>query len=260
VPVRLSANLGFLWADLPHLERIERAAAAGFRAVEMHWPYEVPAEDIAAALRRHGLAAVGINTPRGDVARGDNGLAAQPGREAEFDEAFALSLHYARTIGFGAIHVMAGRTPPAQFAAARATYRANLARASALAAEQGVTVLIEPLNSSDAPGNHLSSVDDAASVVAMVGAPNLKIMFDVYHVARESGDVERRLRRVFPMVGHVQIAAVPDRDEPDSGEIDYRHIFGLLEELGWAGWVGAEYRPRAGMETGLVWRDRLGVA
>ncbi len=260
MPIRLSANLGFLWNDLPHLERIERAAKAGFKAIEMHWPYDVPAADILAAARKHGMAIVGINTPRGNVEKGDSGLAAQLGREAEFWQAFQLSLDYAKVFDSCAIHVMAGKVPPAQFDAGRSTYLANLTRASAEAAKAGVMLMIEPLNEHDAPGNHLSVIEDAAAVVEVVGAPNLKIMFDCYHVARQSGDVTRRLKRFYPLVGHIQIAGVPDRAEPDSSELDYRFIFAEIEKLGWPGHVGVEYRPRGSVEAGLGWIKDFGLS
>jgi hydroxypyruvate isomerase len=257
--IRLSANIGFLWAELPYLERIERAAAAGFKAIEMQWPYDVPAAELAAAAKRHGLTVVGINTPRGDVAKGENGLAAQPGREEDFWKVFLQSLDYARALGNCAIHVMGGALPPADFVAGRAVCRANLARAAAEAAKYGVTLLVEPLNEHDVPNNHLATVEDAASLVATVGAPNLKIMFDCYHVARQSGDVVRRLKRVYPLIGHIQFAGVPARQEPDVSEIDYRFVFAAISELGWPGHVGAEYRPRAGVEEGLGWVETLGL-
>jgi hydroxypyruvate isomerase len=257
--IRLSANIGFLWAELPYLERIERAAAAGFKAVEMHWPYDVPAAELAAACKRHGLTVVGINTPRGDAAKGENGLAALPGREEDFWQAFKLSLDYARALGNCAIHVMGGLVPRAGFTDARAVCRKNLARAAAEAAKYGITLLIEPLNEHDAPNYHLSTVEDGASLVAEVGAPNLKIMFDCYHVARQSGDVVRRLRRFYPLVGHIQFAGVPARKEPDVSEIDYRFVFAAISELGWPGFVGAEYKPRAGVEEGLGWIEALGL-
>ncbi len=259
MPIRLSANLGFLWNDLPDLERVERAARAGFKAIEMHWPYQTPAAEIAAAARRLGLTIVGINTPRGNVEKGDSGLAAQPGREAEFRRAFRLSLDYAKAFDSCAIHVMGGRVPRALFTAGRATYRANLEAAAIEAAKAGITLLIEPLNEHDAPGNHLSTIEDAASLVASVGAPNLKIMFDCYHVARQQGDVTWRLRRYYPLIGHIQIAGAPDRCEPDSSELDYRYVFAEIEKLGWPGHVGAEYRPRRTVEEGLGWIKDFGL-
>lgn len=259
MPIRLSANLGFLWADLPLIERIDRAAKAGFRAIEMHWPYDVPVADIAAAVQRHNLTVVGLNSPRGDVSKGESGLAAQPGREAEFWQGFETSLAYARALGNCAIQVMGGRLPRADFVEGRATYRENLARAAKEAATYGITVLVEPLNEHDAPGNHLATVEDAASLVAAVGAPNVKIMFDCYHVARQSGDVTRRLRRYFPLIGHIQMAGVPDRAEPDSSELDYRFIFAEIEKLGWPGFVGVEYRPRTTVEAGLGWIRDFGL-
>ncbi|RAI34840.1 hydroxypyruvate isomerase family protein [Rhodoplanes serenus] len=250
---RFSANLGFLFADRPHGERIAAAAVAGFPAVEMHWPYEVPAATLRTALDRAGVRMLGINTPVGDRARGDNGLAAVPGREAEFAAAFDLALSYAVALGGTAVHCMAGVVPPDRRDAAERTYVANLTAAADKAAAAGKTILIEPLNPRDAPGYFLADVDQAAAIVQATGRANVKIMFDCYHVQIVGGDVIRRFECVRPLVGHVQIAAVPSRAEPDEGELAYPAILAAFEAAGWDGFVGAEYKPRGRTEDGLGW-------
>lgn len=251
---RYSANLGFLWSALPLPQAIRAAKAAGFDAVECHWPYDTPADEVTAALQETGLKMLGLNTRRGDVAAGDNGLAALPGREAEARAAISEAITYAAAIGCGAVHVMAGKAPVTD--ASEAAFRANLAYAAEQAAPHGITILIEPLNRHDAPGYFLSNADQALAIIAAVGAPNLKLMFDCYHIQIQHGDVLRRLEAALPHVGHIQIAAVPDRGEPDQGELDYRWLLPRIDALGWSTPIGAEYRPRgASVEEGLGWRE-----
>jgi hydroxypyruvate isomerase len=255
---RFSANLGFLWPDRPLLDRIDAAARAGFRAIEVHWPYDVPPEQVKAACARHGLAMLGLNTVRGDRP-GDFGLAGIPGREAEFAAALAQSLAYCRSAGFNAIHVMAGIVPPGETAAAADLFVRHIASAADQAAADGLTILLEPLNPRDAPGYFYASIERADEIVATVGRPNVKIMFDCYHVAIMQGDVLKRLERFMPHIGHVQIAAVPSRAEPDEGEISYPAIFAALDALGYAGWTGCEYKPRGDTDAGLAWVGKLAV-
>jgi hydroxypyruvate isomerase len=257
---RFSANLGFLWPDRPLLQRIDAAARAGFKAIEVHWPYDVPADEVKAACSANGLTMLGLNTVRGDVAKGDFGLGAVPGRERDFAAAVDQSVAYCVASGFSAIHAMAGVVPPERKAEAREIFRSNLASAAAKAAAHGLTILLEPVNQRDAPGYFYSTVEEADAMIKAVGAPNIKLMFDVYHVGVSQGDVLRRLERYLPVIGHVQIAAVPSRAEPDEGEIAYRAIFDALDALGWAGWVGCEYKPRASTDAGLAWVKKLGVS
>ncbi|MCX5513613.1 isomerase [Kaistia algarum] len=252
-----SANLGFLFPELPLLGRIEAAGRAGFRAIELHWPYDVPAEALAQACEAADVVLTGINTSPGDRAAGDFGLGALPGREAGFEAAVAQSLAYCAATGATMVHAMAGAVPVSS--QSRATLVANLKRAAEEARRFGVTLLLEPLNPRDAPGYFYSTVEEAAEIIDSVGAPNVRLMFDVYHVGVASGDVIMRLRRFFPLIGHVQIAAVPSRNEPDEGEISYPAILLELEALGYAGWVGCEYKPRGDTLEGLVWTERLGV-
>jgi hydroxypyruvate isomerase len=255
---RFSANLGFLWTDRPLLARIEAAAGAGFRAIEVHWPYDTPAADVKAACAHHGLAMLGLNTVRGDRP-GDFGLAAVPGREAEFAASLEQSVAYCRAAGFSAIHVMAGVVPPGQAELAAELFVKHVELAAAKAADAGLTILLEPLNRRDAPGYFYASIERADEIITAVGRPNVKIMFDCYHVAVMQGDVLKRLERFMPRIGHVQVAAVPSRAEPDEGEIAYPAVFTALDRLGYAGWVGCEYKPRADTDAGLAWVKKLGV-
>lgn len=256
---RFSANLGFLWPDRPLLDRIEAAAAAGFKAVELHWPYDVPAGEVQAACRRHGLATLGLNTPVGDRAKGEFGLGALPGREREFQDGVDLAIRYCLDSGLTSIHCMPGVIDPSQRAAARKVLTANLIEAAEKAGKHGLTLLLEPINQRDRPGYFYSTVEDACEMIDRVEAPNVKIMFDCYHVGVQQGDVITRLREHVGRIGHVQIAAVPSRHEPDEGEIAYGAIFAELDAIGYAGWVGCEYLPRGDTDAGLAWAEALGV-
>jgi hydroxypyruvate isomerase len=254
--MRFSANLGFLWADRPLPDAIRAARAAGFDAVELHWPYDTPAAEVAGALRETGLPCLSLNTRRGEVARGENGLAALPGREAEARAAIDEALAYGAEIGAGRVHVMAG---VADGPAAHATFVDNLAHACARAASRGMGILIEPLNRHDAPGYFLRSTDQAAAILEAVGHDALRMMFDCYHVARTEGDLSHRLTKLLPLIGHIQVASVPDRGAPDHGEVDYAHVFALLEALGYSGYVGAEYKPAGETDASLSWLGRDGI-
>jgi hydroxypyruvate isomerase len=235
--MKLSANLGFLYQDLPVLDRIAAAAADGFDAVEFHWPYEVAPERLRAAMTAAGVEGVSLNTRRGDHDGGDFGLAAVPGREPEARGHIQEAVEHAAGAGLAAVHVMAGR---AEGAAAEQTFADTLAFACDEAARHGLTVLIEPLNLRDVPGYFLSGTEHARRIVASVGRPNLRILYDVYHMQIMQGDHVRTLDSLGDLVGHLQIASVPDRAEPDIGEVDIRW---LLDRIDYSGPVGAEYRP-----------------
>ncbi len=244
--MRFSANLGFLWQELALPDAIRAAAAAGFDAVECHWPYGVPADDVAAVLHQTGLPMLGLNTTRGLA--GENGLSALPGRGAEARAAVDQALAYAQVTQTRAVHVMAGF---ADGDSAHAAYVETLRYACAAA--QGRMILIEPLNHYDAPGYFLRTTAQAEAIIAEVGAPNLKLMFDCYHVQLTEGDVTHRLERLLPLIGHVQVASVPDRGAPDHGELHYPHVWEVLTRLGWDAPVGAEYRPGGETEATLGW-------
>jgi hydroxypyruvate isomerase len=254
---RFAANLGYLFAERPLIERFGAAAAAGVSAGELLFPYDVAASAVKAELTRHGLTQLGINTPPGR--EGESGLAAMPGREREWREAFKLALDYAAAIGARSIHCLAGCVPPEQRPAAETIYIRNLTDAAEAAAKAGIMLLIEPINPRDRPGYFLNRVEHAADIVGKVGAPNLRIQFDFYHVQIVGGDLIRRFEAHLPLIGHVQVAGVPLRREPDEGEVNYPEIFAALDRLGYAGCVGCEYRPRGRTEDGLAWVWPYGV-
>ena len=253
----LAANLGYLFTERPLIERFGAAAAAGFGAVELLFPYEVAASAVRAELARYRLTQLGINTPLGRD--GQPGLAAVPGREREWQDAFALALDYAVVIGARSVHCLAGCVPPEQRPAADAVFIRNLSRAAEEAAKAGIVLLIEPINPRDRPGYFLNRVEHAADIVGKVGAPNLRIQFDFYHAQIVGGDLLRRFETHLPLIGHVQIAGVPARREPDEGEVNYPEIFAALDRLGYAGFVGCEYRPRGRTEDGLAWARPYGI-
>ena len=250
--MKFSANLGFLWADRPLPDAIRAAKAAGFDAVECHWPYDTPARETKAALEETGLPMLGLNTRRGDVARGENGLAAVPGRETDARAAIDEALAYAQEVSASAVHVMAGFSGGPR---ARATFCENLAYACK-ATPKGVTILIEPLNHYNAPGYFLGLTSQAADIIREVGRPNLRLMFDCFHVQIMEGDVVRRFENLLPLVGHVQIASAPDRAKPDHGELDYGYVLPRLVASGWDRPIGAEYLPEPGAEPDLSWLMR----
>ncbi len=263
---RFAANLSMLYPELDFLDRFAAAAKDGFTGVEYLFPYAYDPQELVKRLKDNGLQQVLFNAPPGGTDRasiaaawdkGDKGIACQPGREAEFRTAFALALGYAAALGCPRIHVMAGLLPagvPRE--AARMTYIANLRHAAAEAAKQNVDVLIEPINTRDIPGFFLNRQDDAHTIVQEVDAPNLKVQFDLYHCQVVEGDVAMKIRQYLPTgrVGHFQIAGVPERHEPDVGEMNYPYLFQVIDETaaqcGWQGWVGAEYRPARGAQPG----------
>jgi 2-dehydrotetronate isomerase len=254
---RLAANLGYLFADRPLLDRFGAAAAAGFKAIELQFPYGTPADAVRREIERHQLTILGINTPLGSV--GEPGLAGVPGRERDFDAMFRTALDYATGIGAAAIHCMAGTAPPERQAEGEKLFAANLARASDLAGERGITILIEPLNRRDRPGYLLNRAEQAAAIIAEVGRANVRLQFDCYHIQIEGGDLMTRFARHLDVVGHVQIAAVPSRAEPDEGEVNYPAILDMIDHSAYAGFVACEYQPRKRTEDGLGWAKRYGI-
>ena len=250
--LRFAANLTMMYAEHPFPERFAAAAKDGFTAVEYLFPYEYPAPDLAAWLLEHGLEQVLINAPPGNWAAGERGLAALPGREEDFRAAIETALVYASQLKCPRIHVMAGVRPPGvERSAMRRTFIKNLAWAAEMAAD--TNLLIEPINTRDMPGYFLNRQDEAHALVEEIGSPVLKVQMDLYHCQIVEGDVSTKLRRYVDSVGHIQVAGVPDRHEPDHGELDYDYLFNLLEELGYSGWIGCEYRPKAGTSAGLGW-------
>jgi hydroxypyruvate isomerase len=254
---RLAANLAYLFAERPEIERFAAAAVAGFSAVELRFPYALAPSAVKAEVARHGLTLLGLNIPPGRP--GDFGLTAVPGREREFAEHFHQALDYVIAIGGRSIHCLAGVVPPEQRPAAEATFIANLARAADEAAAKNIFLLIEPINPRDRRDYFLTRPEQAADIIRKVGRPNVKIQFDFYHVQIMGGDLIRRFEKHQPLIGHVQIAAVPSRAEPDEGEINYPAIFAALDQFGYEGFVAAEYTPRGRTEEGLAWARPYGV-
>ena len=251
---RLAANLTMMYNEHAFLERFAAAARDGFKGVEFLFPYEHPAADIKSRLEAHGLTQALFNAPPGDWQKGERGLASRPGREDEFKRSIARALEYARVLGNQRLHVMAGLIAPGEDRARhREAYVRNLAYAAGEAKALGITVVIEPINTRDIPGFFLNRQDEAHAVCEEVGAANLQVQMDLYHCQIVEGDLAMKIRRYIEGVGHMQIAGVPERHEPDLGEINYPYLFALIDELGYSGWIGCEYRPRKGTSEGLGW-------
>ena len=248
--MKFSANLGFLWNDRPLPDAIHAAKAAGFDAVECHWPYDVPATKILTALTETGLKMLSLNTRRGDVKRGENGLSTIVEREVEARANIDEAIAYAIAIEAKNVHVMAGFAVGKQ---SHTTFIRNLAYACTNAAQHRIQILIEPLNEYDVPGYFLKTTDQAVSIIDEVGFTNLKLMFDCYHVQLMEGDLTHRLEKLLPHIGHIQFASVPDRGAPDHGEINYEHVFQVISNLGYDCPTGAEYKPKCPTDQSLGW-------
>jgi len=248
---RFAANLSMLFTEVPFLERFEAAAAAGFEAVEYLFPYDYPAEEVVRRLQAAGLRQALFNLPAGNWAAGDRGTASITGREDEFRGAVDLGLQYAAALGCTQVHAMAGIAE--ETAKAEDTFVANIQYAADRAVQAGVTVLIEPINRRDMPGYFLGSVGQAVRLLDRIDRPNARLQLDLYHAQITDGDVTRLLQAVLPRVGHVQIASVPERHEPDGGELNYGYVLTALDEAGYDGWVGCEYHPAGDTHGGLSW-------
>jgi hydroxypyruvate isomerase len=247
---RLSANLGFLWPELDLLDAIRAAKQAGFEAIETHWPYITHAVEVAIVLEELGMPMVSLNTVGGDLAAGDFGVAAVPGREDEARAAIDKALAYGVDVSARYVHVLAGR---AEGPEARDTFLQNLVYASAKGKEFGVKILIEPKNLEAQPGYFLTHVDQAASIIDDLDRDNVSIMFDCFHVQQTEGQLLARIEANLDRIGHIQIASVPDRAEPDHGDVDYPALLRAIDQLGYDGYVGAEYRPAGKTDEGLSW-------
>ena len=260
---RFAANLTMMYQEHGFLDRFAAAAKDGFTAVEFLFPYEHPAATLAALLKGNGLQQVLFNAPPGNWQAGERGCTALPGREEEFRTGFLRALEYAQALECARIHAMAGLVPAGgDRARMRETYVSNLGWAADKAEAQGVDVLIEPIAERNIPGFFLNFQAEAHAIAAEIGAPNLKILMDLFHCQVSEGDLAIRMRKYIAdpkqtRVGHFQIAGVPERHEPDTGEVNYEYVFGVMDELGFDGWVGCEYIPRAGTSAGLDWfRER----
>ena len=254
---RFAANLSMMYTEHPFTDRFAAAAADGFRGVEYLFPYAVPRTELAQRLADTGLEQVLFNAPPGNFEAGERGLACLSERQPEFRRGLLeQAIPYALALKCPRIHVMAGLMPAGvERASLRAVYMDNLAWAAREASFAGLDVLIEPINTRDIPGYLLNRQDEAHAIVSEIGAVNLKVQMDLYHCQIVEGDVAMKLRQYLPTgrVGHIQIAGVPDRHEPDLGELHHPYLFSVLDELGWNGFIGCEYRPRAGTSAGLGW-------
>jgi len=252
-----AANLSFMFTEWAFLDRFQAAADSGFTAVEFLFPYEHAPDEIGRRLEAAGVTQALFNLPPGDWRQGERGLAALPGRFEEVQAGLERALPYIEATKVGRVHLMAGiadwNDPQAM-----AAYRRSLDHVGARLAEAGVDVLIEAINPIDMPGYFLNSVDNAAGLIPLMQLPNLKLQFDIYHCQIIHGDVTRRMRRLTPIIGHVQVASVPGRNEPDGEEINYPFLFQELDLLGYSGFVGCEYRPRGKTLDGLGWYTGLG--
>ena len=259
--LRFSANLSFLFTEAPFLDRFAEAAHAGFHAVEFAFPYDFQAKEIAARVREHKLDVVLFNSPPSNWADGDRGVASIPGREHEFAAGIATALRYAETLHCPRLHVMAGVLPEdADFEERERrmrTFVRNLRFACTEAAATGINIMIEPINARDMPRYLLTTQAEAHALRMEVGAANLQVQMDLYHAQITEGDLSEKIRRWLPHIGHVQIAGVPGRHEPNVGEINYEYIFKLLDDLKYDGWIGCEYRPARGTTAGLTWLYKL---
>ncbi|WP_251975749.1 2-oxo-tetronate isomerase [Salinicola avicenniae] len=252
---RFAANLSMLFNEVPFLERFGHAAEQGFHGVEFLFPYDFEPEAIATELKRHGLEQVLFNLPPGDWAAGERGLAALPGREAAFRDSVDLALRYADTLDCPRLHAMAGVVPPnVSRETLKAVYLENLRYAARKLADQGRTLLIEPINSRDMPGYFLNHQAEGHAIVAELDEPNVLVQMDFYHAQIMDGDLWQRYEQGSDRIGHIQIAGVPERHEPDSGEVNYAWLLAELDRTGYEGWVGCEYRPRGDTASGLGWR------
>ena len=254
---KFAANLSMLYPELDFLDRFEAAARDGFRAVELLFPYAYDARELKSRLDANGLQQALFNAPPGDAQKGERGLACIPGREGEFRSSIAKAMEYAGVLDCPRVHVMAGLAPEgSDRASLRKTYVSNLSWAAREFATAGIDALIEPINTRDIPGFFLNRQDEAHAIVEEVGATNLKVQMDLYHCQIVEGDVAMKVRRYLPTgrVGHFQIAGVPQRHEPDVGEVNYRYVFDVIDEVsaqcGWDGWIGCEYRPARGAVSG----------
>ena len=251
---KFAASLNLMFTEWPLLDRFAAARDAGFTAVEVQFPYAETPEAIAQRLTKAGLELVLINTPRGPAEAGGRGLGALPEQASAFRAAFAQALDYMTATGCRQVHVMAGAGPSAD----AATFEASLRHAAEQLAPIGGTALLEPLNRFDNPGYFLGDFNLAAAIIQRLALANVRLQYDFYHRQRLHGEIVSSLTELLPIIGHVQFAGVPGRHEPDDGELDYGTLFATLDRLGYTGWVGAEYIPRAGTLAGLGWLERWG--
>jgi len=250
---RFAANLSMMFTEVPFLERFGKAAAAGFEGVEFLFPYAYPAAALATQLQQNNLTLALFNMPPGDWTGGERGMAAIPGREHEFRDNVTIALDYARRLHCPSLHAMAGLVQGFERKACEETFINNFRYAADRLAPYGITLLVEPINSRDMPGYFIAHQQEAAALVNKIDRPNVSVQLDLYHAQIMDGDLTRLIRKMAGHFAHVQIASVPERHEPDEGELNYPHLFSVLDDCGYTGWVGCEYIPRHRTEDGLHW-------
>jgi hydroxypyruvate isomerase len=255
---RFAANLSMLFTEVPFLDRFALAARAGFEAVECQFPYDFAPADIKARLDAHGLQMVLHNLPAGDWAAGDRGIACDPARKDEFRAGLARAIEFATALGVPQLNCLAGKAPPGvDDATVRATLIDNLREAAAALGQAGLKLLLEPINTHDIPGFYVSRSAQALAILDEVGADNAFLQYDIYHAQRMEGEIAATIERYLPRIGHIQIADNPGRHEPGTGELAWPFLFAHLDRIGYAGWVGCEYRPATTTLAGLGWREAL---
>lgn len=257
---RLAANLTMLFNEVDFLDRFEHAARAGFRGVEFLFPYAYRVEDIAARLDAHRLELVLHNLPAGDWAGGERGIACHPGREAEFQDGVGAAIAYAKGLGVKQLNCLAGIVPPGVAPEeAWSTLVSNLGFAAGKLKGEGIRLLVEPINTFDIPGFFLHGTRQALDLIHATGSDNLFLQYDIYHMQRMEGELAATIKANLGLIRHIQLADNPGRFEPGTGEINYRYLLGMLDEIGYDGWVGCEYKPRAGTAQGLHWIGEHGL-
>jgi 2-dehydrotetronate isomerase len=249
---RFAANLSMMFTEVPFLDRFEAAAKAGFTAVEFLFPYEHPAEQVGERLKRNGLTQALFNLPPGDWAAGEKGFAALPQRFSDLQQSLHTALPYAKATGVKRLHLMAGIAERSNHLAVEAFYK-SVAHTAEFFVPHGIDVVIEPINARNVPGYFLNDFGFAGDLINELKIPNLKLQFDIYHCQIIHGDVTMRLRDMMPIIGHIQIASIPSRHEPDGEELNYSFLFDELDRLGYGGFVGCEYNPRGRTTDGLGW-------
>ena len=258
---KLAANLTMLYNEVDFLDRFAAAAQSGFKGVEYLFPYAYPKEQLAEKLARHGLTQVLHNLPAGDWAGGERGIACLPDRVGEFQDGVGRAIEYATALGCRQVNCLAGIAPRGvDREKVDATFVTNLKFAADKLGATGIRLLIEPINTFDIPGFHLSRTQQALDTIRAVGSRNLLAQYDIYHMQRMEGELANTIKANLPQIAHIQLADNPGRNEPGTGEINYRFLFGFLDAIGYDGWIGCEYKPKAGTVDGLGWRATHGIA
>ena len=253
---KLAANLSMMFNEVDFLDRFAAAAEAGFKGVEYLFPYDYDKDQLAERLAAHGLTQVLHNMPAGGWGTGERGLGCLPDRVGEFQDGVGLAIEYATTLGCPRLNCLAGLAPEgADAGALHETFVSNLRFAAAETAKAGITLLTEPINTREVPGFYLDHTDQALAIIDAVGAPNLMLQYDVYHMQIMEGDLAPTIERNLSRIGHMQIADTPGRHEPGSGEINYGFLFGHIDRIGYDGWIGCEYRPATTTAEGLGWTE-----